>query len=103
MTSRAEQARARADRINQAQQASPEDRPTPRLATTRVKPVRRTVDLPPTRHAALTEWCGETAVELGVARVTGQDVLAALVRRLLTDETLRRKIKADLEEDLTRR
>lgn len=70
------------------------------VTTEHTKLVRRGVDLSPTHHAALTEWCNETAVQLGTARVTGQDVLRALVRRLLTDETLTREIRADLSDDL---
>jgi hypothetical protein len=69
----------------------------------REKPVRKTVDLPPHRYALLTQWCSETAVELGVARVTGQDVFNTLVARLLTDETLARKIRADLAGDFQQR
>lgn len=60
--------------------------------------VRRTVDLSRQRHLALAQWCTETASELGCAKVTSQDVLSALVARLLTDETLARKIRADLQE-----
>jgi len=63
--------------------------------------VRRTVDLPLVRHHALTGWCTETAAELGMRRLTGQDVMAALVGRLLTDETLARKIRADLKRTAT--
>lgn len=68
----------------------------PGAAKPHVKPIRSTVDLPPTRHAALKAWCGETAVEIGRSRVTTQDVMRALVGRLLTDETLARKIREDL-------
>jgi hypothetical protein len=64
----------------------------------RVKPVRVTVDLSPGRFAAFKTWAGEAAVELGRSRLTNQDVVQALVSRLLTDETLARKIKADLRE-----
>lgn len=73
----------------------PRARPAP---TARVKPVRHTVDLAPARHRALDVWRAETAAELGVVRVTSQRVLAVLVARLLTDETLARKIRADLAE-----
>jgi hypothetical protein len=69
------------------------------VTTERAKLVRRSVDLSPTHHAKLTEWCNETAVQLDTARVTGRDVLRALVRRLLTDETLAREIRADLADD----
>lgn len=61
------------------------------------------MDLAPARYSAFVEWCAETAVQLGVARVTGQEVLSALVGRLLTDETLARRIRADLADDLARR
>ena len=103
MTSRAQQARERAEQIRSMQQEAPEERPRPRVRTERSRPVRRTVDLSPVHHAKLTEWCAETAVELGAARVTGQDVLRTLVARLLTDETLARKIRADLADDLAQR
>jgi hypothetical protein len=64
-----------------------------------VKPVRSTVDLAPVRHAALKSWCGETAVEIGTARVTTQDVMRVLVARLLTDATLAQKIRDDLRKE----
>jgi len=96
MTSRAEQiraqvakSRARAEAEVPASSAEVPHRP-------RANPVRRTVDLPPHQHAQLSTWCAETAQELGRSRVTGQEVLRALVARLLTDETLARKIRQDL-------
>ncbi|MDQ2791451.1 MAG: hypothetical protein DLM60_06495 [Pseudonocardiales bacterium] len=66
----------------------------------RTKPVRRSVDLSPTYHIKLTQWCAETADSIGTARVTGQDVIRALVARLLMDESLARKIRADLSIDI---
>ncbi|MGH4014563.1 MAG: hypothetical protein ACRDSL_11700 [Pseudonocardiaceae bacterium] len=65
----------------------------------RTKPVRRSVDLSPTYHTQLTQWCAETADEIGATRVTGQDVLRALVARLLVDQALARRIRADLSID----
>jgi hypothetical protein len=62
------------------------------------KPVRSTLDLPPATHRDLQAWLGEAAVRLGRARVTKQDVLEAMVRRLLVDETLAKLILADLKE-----
>lgn len=85
--------RATAAKFSAAATDDPRARPAP---TARVKPVRHTVDLAPARHRALDVWRAETAAELGVVRVTSQRVLAALVARLLTDETLARKIRADL-------
>jgi hypothetical protein len=66
----------------------------------RTKPVRRSVDLSPTYHAKLTQWCTETAEIIGTARVTGQDVIRALVARLLMDESLARRIREDLSMDI---
>jgi hypothetical protein len=66
----------------------------------RTKPVRRSVDLSPTHHAMLLEWCAKAADELGVTRVTGQDVIRALVARLLMDQALARRIRADLRMNI---
>ena len=66
----------------------------------RTKPVRRSVDLSPMHHAKLTQWCAETADIIGAARVTGQDVIRALVARLLMDESLSRRIRDDLSMDI---
>lgn len=65
------------------------------------KPVRITVDLPPGRHAALQQWCLDAAVGVGQLRVHGQQVMRALIRRLLTDERLSRQIIADLRRPAT--
>lgn len=54
----------------------------------RQKTVRRTVDLSPTAHRRLDNWQRDTADRLGLARVTGQDVMNALVDRLLADSEL---------------
>lgn len=99
--SRADELRERAAKIAQRHSATDTEAttPTPRGAAPPLhRPVRRTVDLSPARHDKLDEWQRETARELGRARITGQDVLNALVARLLTDETLARKIRADLRD-----
>lgn len=49
---------------------------------------RRTVDLSSTQHRGLDTWQGEAADRLGRARVTGQEVLSALVDQLLSDPKL---------------
>ena len=65
--------------------------PTERLNTNRparAQRTRRTVDLPAPTHRALDIWQREAADRLGVARVTGQEVLSALIDQLLTDPKL---------------
>lgn len=59
----------------------------------RVRDIRRTVDLSPVEHRKLAVWCAEAAAELGRARVTGQDVLRALVVELLSDDALASRIR----------
>lgn len=58
------------------------------LARSRSSKTRRTVDLTPAQHRALDIWQREAADRLGLARVTGQEVLAALVDQLLSDPKL---------------
>ena len=62
------------------------------------KTVRRTVDLSPTAHRGLDGWQRAAADHLGLARVTGQDVLAALVDRLLADSELSDQIVQNIAE-----
>jgi hypothetical protein len=91
---RAEKLRAKAERIAD-QRGVRAGNPMRKLAA---KPVRSTVDLPSGQHARLKVWCGQTAVELGRARVTTQEVLRALVDRLLADEKLAEAIRGDLSD-----
>jgi hypothetical protein len=58
---------------------------------------RRTVDLPASTHRALDIWQREAADRLGVARVTGQEVLAALIDQLLIDPKLADRITRAIE------
>jgi hypothetical protein len=52
-------------------------------------------------HRQFVRWCANTAEELGLARVTGQDVLTVLVRTLLTDDMLADQVKVQLSDDNT--
>ncbi|SLH35508.1 hypothetical protein [Mycobacteroides abscessus] len=99
MTAAADRIRANAERLKKASPAPGPHEPTPAppaptTIAVRQKNVRRTVDLSPTAHRALDTWQRGAADRLGLARVTGQDVIAALVDQLLAD--------ADLSEQIIR-
>ncbi|MDX6584330.1 MAG: hypothetical protein QOI10_3514 [Solirubrobacterales bacterium] len=97
MSTRSEESKARIERQRAAPPSEDQPKRNP-LATGEAKLVRRSVSLSPTHHARLTQWCHETAVQIGGTRVTRQDVFRALVARLLTDETVARKIRADIAD-----
>lgn len=58
---------------------------------------RRTVDLTPAQHRALDIWQREAADRLGIARVTGQEVLTALIDQLLTDRQLSARVTRTIQ------
>ena len=62
--------------------------PTTPFGVRQTRRTRRTVDLSPAQHRALDVWQREAADRIGRARVTGQEVLSALVDRLLSDPGL---------------
>lgn len=66
--------------------------PPPANQQGRTQRTRRTVDLPAGTHRALDIWQREAADRLGVARVTGQEVLTALIDQLLVDPKLTNEI-----------
>jgi hypothetical protein len=65
--------------------------------STRDRRTRRTVDLPLATHRALDIWQREAADRLGVARVTGQEVITALIDQLLVDPKLSAQITHALQ------
>ncbi|MCT7373160.1 hypothetical protein [Mycolicibacterium llatzerense] len=112
MSSTADRIKANAERLRAKTPAKPvaaadseppavvTDVPTPRAAATvRQKNVRRTVDLSPTAHRALDAWQSQAAERLGLARVTGQQVLAVLVDRLLNDAELAEQVTQAIAAD----
>ncbi|GAB7142701.1 MULTISPECIES: hypothetical protein [Mycobacterium] len=69
------------------------------LGRTRVQrtSVRRTVDLTPAQHRALDIWQRDAADRIGLTRVTGQEVLAALIDQLLSDPKLSAQITRTIQ------
>ena len=99
---RAQELAEKAKRIQaaQAEQTTAAATHAPRSTaaeTPLAKPVRSTLDLPPAVHRDLQAWLNESAVRLGRARLTKQQALEALVKRLLVDETLAKLILDDLK------
>lgn len=72
--------------------------PPPGEAPSRGRRTRRTVDLPAATHRALDIWQREAADRLGVARVTGQEVISALIDQLLADPKLTAQITRAIQE-----
>jgi hypothetical protein len=66
-------------------------------AVPRSKPVRLSVDLAPATYRDLTDFCRSTAVELGRARVTGVDVVRALLAELGEDEDLAARVRSRID------
>ncbi|MEO6087751.1 MAG: hypothetical protein ABIQ18_32030 [Umezawaea sp.] len=98
---KAEEMAAKAKRIAERNAAKTAGTPAPETPITTVanphaKLIRSTVDLLPVRHADLKTWCGDMAVDIGVSRITTQDVFRVLVTRLLTDPNLARQVREDL-------
>jgi hypothetical protein len=69
----------------------------PNLRPTLGQRTRRTVDLSLATHRALDIWQRQAADYLGVARVTGQEVLTALIDQLLTDPKLSAQITRSVQ------
>jgi hypothetical protein len=81
-----------AQRVLSQPAVSPRDQQSARGQRT-----RRTVDLPASTHRALDIWQREAADRLGVARVTGQEVLIALIDQLLVDPKLSAQVTRAIE------
>src|SRR5580692_6366728 len=65
---------------------------------TRAQRTRRTVDLSPATHRALDIWQRDAADRLGFARVTGQEVISALIELLLKDAKLSAEVTRSIRE-----
>ncbi len=76
--------------------ADPEERPA---RSVRTRPVRLSVDIAPRDHVELVRLTVAAAEELGVARVHGQEVVRAVLRRLLADPALQRQVLDDVRAE----
>ena len=56
------------------------------------------MDLTPATHRALDIWQREAADRLGFARVTGQEVISALIELLLTDPKLSAEVTRSIRD-----
>ena len=80
------------------QQGGPRIASPPGAQQGRTQRTRRTVDLSAATHRALDIWQREAADRLGVARVTGQEVLTALIDQLLVDPKLTAQITRAIKD-----
>jgi hypothetical protein len=101
--------RMKADAERSRTQAAAATPLTPSVATAPTEPVaigrtrsprttRRTVDLSPAEHRALDIWQREAADRLGLTRVTGQEVLTALIDQLLSDPRLSAQVTRTIRD-----
>ncbi|WP_245814073.1 hypothetical protein [Rhodococcus marinonascens] len=58
--------------------------------------VRKNVDLSPDQNDRLGDWQRAAARDLGVARVTAQEILVVLVERLLADQDLSNQVRGEV-------
>ena len=88
-------ASAQTERLTSIGQNANRQKPEP---PSRSQRTRRTVDLPPATHRALDIWQREAADRLGFARVTGQEVISALIELLLKDAKLSAEVTRSIRE-----
>lgn len=66
--------------------------------TTRTEPIGKTVKLPPALNSSITEWQGHAANQLGLSRVTFQQLVQALCEETLANDSLGDKIRARINQ-----
>ena len=88
-------ASARTERITSIRQNFDQQKPD---QPSRGQRTRRPVDLSPATHRALDIWQREAADRLGFARVTGQEVICALIELLLSDPKLTAEVTRSIRD-----
>ncbi|MDT5227178.1 MAG: hypothetical protein QOH94_971 [Mycobacterium sp.] len=83
------------ERFQSIRSATDHKKPQPAPRSQRT---RRTVDLSPATHRALDIWQRDAADRLGYARVTGQEVISALIELLLMDPKLSAEVTRSIRE-----
>jgi hypothetical protein len=86
---------AQTERFSSVRNANGSHKPEP---PARAQRTRRTVDLSPATHRALDIWQRDAADRLGYARVTGQEVISALIELLLRDPKLSAEVTRTIRE-----
>jgi hypothetical protein len=110
MSSAADRARAKAARIGATRPVETDEASTvtippvtssPALSQPPVstKPIRISLDLAPALFDQLTEWRTRAARQLGRGRVTNVDALRVLVRMLVSDPELTRRVITELRRE----
>src|SRR5438309_10518836 len=88
-------ASAQTERLQSVRTNTVHKQPEP---TPRSQRIRSTVDLSPATHRALDIWQRYAADRLGYARVTGQEVISALIELLLKDGKLSAEVTRTIRE-----
>jgi hypothetical protein len=110
MSSAADRARAKAAQIGITRPAEQDVTLAPDPASTtppppasqlpvNIKPIRISLDLAPALFDQLTEWRTRAARQLGRGRVTNADALRVLVRMLVSDPELTRRVITELRRE----
>ena len=92
--------KARTDYSRAADRSAPTPKAPGGSKAPRTKPVRVTLDLPPTLHRELKRFCAQSALDLDLNDVPLAQVLRAMGRTVLEDEDIAASVLERLMEDI---